>query len=470
MDRILCRENGFFDDMGRQRIFHGVNLVYKAKGIGPWDQTDYRYLASQGYNIVRFGLLWASIEPEPWRYNDKYLDWVRFQMDLCAQYGLYVVLDMHQDLFSQAYGDGAPEWATLSKGEDYSPTDPWSEAYLTSRGVMNACDSFWADECAPDGSRLQSHFAKMWGYTAKRLCGHPALLGYDLYNEPFPGASGQAIVADLLGRVGKTLSISQPERLLEDEAQWNWALEQLNENDRYWSVMKEPSAAMERFEREQLRRLYERTAVEIRRWDRTGILFLEHCYFGNLGLPTGMMPLEEGQQAYAPHGYDLTVDTPMAPYAGLERLQAIFRLQQASARRIGMPVLMGEWGALYQHQEGLAMLQEQLAIFDQYQWSHTYWSYEPGYRESVVEKALRRPYPMAIGGCLEHFSYDPHRRRFCMNWQSGPGETIIFLPDKPEEITGFAQEARRLVEINGGYRLILPAQAYGKKLALQVGW
>ena len=53
-----------------------------------------------------------------------------------------------------------------------------------------------------------------------------------------------------------------------------------------------------------------------------------------------MMPLEEGQQAYAPHGYDLTVDTPMAPYAGLERLQAIFRLQRASAQRIGMPVLM----------------------------------------------------------------------------------------------------------------------------------
>ncbi len=470
MERIHCREGGFFDSSGRQRIFHGVNMVYKAVGPGPWNEADYQYLASQGYNIVRFGLLWASIEPQPLHYNDAYLSWVREQMDFCAQYGLYVVLDMHQDLFSQAYGDGAPEWATHAKGEIYRPTEPWSMAYLTNRAVMNACDSFWSNDNGPDGVSLQDHFAGMWGYTAKQLGGHPALLGYDLFNEPFPGSPGQAVVADLLERVGRALKIEQPERLLEDDSLWCAALKQLDEEAVFRAVMEAPSPAMERFERDRVQLLYQRTAQQIRQWDQAGILFWEHCYFGNLGLPTSIRPLPGGQQAYAPHGYDLTVDTPMAPYAGSRRVEAIFALQWASAQRLGLPVLVGEWGAFYQLGEGLEQLQDQLSIFDRYQWSHTYWSYEQGCHQNPAERVLRRPYPMAVAGRLSSFCYDPCKRLFSLAWEAGPGETILLLPDKPVQVTGLDRGTGKLTGMNGAYRLVLPEQAAGQMANVQIQW
>ena len=65
----------FVDDHGRVRIFHGVNAVLKAY---PWlpqtetftaeDSLDAKtldLLQEWGFNVLRLGVMWPGVEPEP---------------------------------------------------------------------------------------------------------------------------------------------------------------------------------------------------------------------------------------------------------------------------------------------------------------------------------------------------------------------------------------------------------------------
>ncbi|NHB85500.1 hypothetical protein G7085_15165 [Tessaracoccus sp. HDW20] len=56
-----------------------------------------------------------------------------------------------------------------------------------SPALHEALDAFWANAPGPGGIGLQDRFAAMWAHVAARVAGHPALLGYDLLNEPAPG-------------------------------------------------------------------------------------------------------------------------------------------------------------------------------------------------------------------------------------------------------------------------------------------
>ena len=111
------------DDAGRHRVFYGINLVAKGTALsegsfvdrgfkGPWDGADIADLASRGFTLIRLGIIWAAIEPQPGEYDSDYLDWVESQLDLIAAAGMCAVLDAHQDLYSQSYSDGAPQSRT----------------------------------------------------------------------------------------------------------------------------------------------------------------------------------------------------------------------------------------------------------------------------------------------------------------------------------------------------------------------
>ena len=63
--------------------------------------------------------------------------------------GLWVLIDMHQDLWSERFGgNGAPDWATLDDGQPFVPT-PFPFAYLQP-AVGRSFTSFWANR---DGIR-----------------------------------------------------------------------------------------------------------------------------------------------------------------------------------------------------------------------------------------------------------------------------------------------------------------------------
>ena len=68
-------------------------------------------MASMGYNSIRLGVLWAGLEPVEGEYNMTYLEQVVECVNIAQKYGIYPVLDMHQDVFNRRFcGNGVPDW------------------------------------------------------------------------------------------------------------------------------------------------------------------------------------------------------------------------------------------------------------------------------------------------------------------------------------------------------------------------
>ena len=68
MCKITTENTCFVDKQGRQCIFNGLNMVCKDPEYGfvyPLDVGDYQRLVHSGINILRFGLFWAAVEPQP---------------------------------------------------------------------------------------------------------------------------------------------------------------------------------------------------------------------------------------------------------------------------------------------------------------------------------------------------------------------------------------------------------------------
>ena len=114
-DAVLTLEpDGFHDPQGRLMYFRGVNIAANSKYPPFIPFEDARWwdlLASWGFNMVRFTLFWEAIEPQPGIYDRSYLDRVEQMVDRASVRGMYILLDMHQDLYSRwLHGDGAPTW------------------------------------------------------------------------------------------------------------------------------------------------------------------------------------------------------------------------------------------------------------------------------------------------------------------------------------------------------------------------
>ena len=179
------------DAQGRALILHGINVMSNAKRdplrMPAIDQEDVRRMVEDwGFNHVRFLIFWDAIEPEPGQYDQAYFDRVAERLDWFAAAGIHVVLDMHQDVYAARFCcDGAPEWAIRDDGEAFELQDRWYLNYFQP-AVLAAFDNFW-DEDGPHGD-LQRHYKEAWAQVVKRFASHPAVIGYDLMNEPSSGS------------------------------------------------------------------------------------------------------------------------------------------------------------------------------------------------------------------------------------------------------------------------------------------
>ncbi|NLA37586.1 MAG: glycoside hydrolase family 5 protein, partial [Actinobacteria bacterium] len=180
------------DDCGRVVILRGVNVESSSKGTAqegnhlPMSGIDGQAaLRNWGWNSVRFLVFWGAIEPEPGRYSEEYLNGVERWLDHYAEQGIRVVLDMHQDLYGWAVGfDGAPDWAVDTQGLESGELDPNQPWYLKGAdpAVQAAYQSFWN----PKGGQpdLQAKWLAALTHLAERFAEHPAVIGYDVLNEP----------------------------------------------------------------------------------------------------------------------------------------------------------------------------------------------------------------------------------------------------------------------------------------------
>ncbi|MGV1088542.1 MAG: cellulase family glycosylhydrolase [Mycobacterium sp.] len=177
---------------GRVVIAHGLNEVYKLPPYEPsasgFSADDAAFLAANGFTVARVGVIWAAVEPEPGVIDTAYLDSIQQTVQMLADHGIYSLIDMHQDNYSTTFGgEGAPTWATMTgwlPNLDFG----FPANYYFNPAENHAWDSFWANANASDGVGLEDHYAQTWENVASYFAGNPAVAGYELMNEPWPGS------------------------------------------------------------------------------------------------------------------------------------------------------------------------------------------------------------------------------------------------------------------------------------------
>ncbi len=218
-DRVHLADGFIRDAEGRALVLRGVNVSNASKdpstGFYGWaEAADFQALADWGFDSVRLLTFWEAIEPEPGVIDDAYLDGLVARVQMARDAGLYVVLDMHQDLFGRGFGDdGAPAWACdQALYDSYVQPDPWSLGYLTEE-VWTCFDRFWSD------TELQDQYAAAWAAAAARVADEPAVIGFDLMNEPWPAfgdaeAFSAGALQEFYARVAGRLVEAAPGRLV----------------------------------------------------------------------------------------------------------------------------------------------------------------------------------------------------------------------------------------------------------------
>ncbi len=181
------------DAQGRIVVLHGTNMVYKlppyypaASGFGA---DDAAFLRSIGFAAVRVGVIWAAVEPQPGVYDDAYIRQIKRTVDTLGRYGIVSLLDFHQDMLNEQFqGEGAPAWAIQSGGLP-NPALGFPVNYLANPALEHALDAFWQNAPGPGGVGLQDRFAGAWAAVAGLFGGDENVLGYEVFNEPFPGTA-----------------------------------------------------------------------------------------------------------------------------------------------------------------------------------------------------------------------------------------------------------------------------------------
>ena len=176
------------DPQGRVVILHGINAVFKrAPYVAPatdagFTARDADFLASNGINAVRLGVLFAGVMPKPGVVDQDYLAQIDRIVQLLADRKIWVLLDFHQDAFNERFaGEGFPDWAT---NDDGLPFFDLGSFFLNDQtpAVQRAYDHFWNDD-----NNLWRYYSEAWVAVAKKWRDQPYLMGYDLFNEPNAG-------------------------------------------------------------------------------------------------------------------------------------------------------------------------------------------------------------------------------------------------------------------------------------------
>jgi beta-galactosidase len=151
-------------------VFTG-GAVYFRKSNPPPEQwaRDYKSAADIGINTFRHWFMWAAIEVEPGKY-----DWADYdrQMELAAQNGLKTIVAINDA--------NAPEWI-YRKLPDARYMDSEGGQDDSNQSGSSATGGF--PGLCLDNPEAREALGRFITELVKRYRNHPALLGYDLWNE-----------------------------------------------------------------------------------------------------------------------------------------------------------------------------------------------------------------------------------------------------------------------------------------------
>ena len=144
MDKIGTNGIHFTDDSGRIRFFNGMNIDDKLIGDTfryNLDDEFFSLYTANGFNLIRLAVQWANIEPRQGQYSETYLESLDKIFRLAEKHNVYILLDMHQDLYSGfdgvGGGDGAPGWACSSSRAGEVAGGPRPSRVVFRGGVEN---------------------------------------------------------------------------------------------------------------------------------------------------------------------------------------------------------------------------------------------------------------------------------------------------------------------------------------------
>lgn len=242
----------FRDSQNRQVTLHGINIAgdtkFPAKPDVPshvregfFDGDDVSFvnrpfalnqahvhfsrLRRMGYNTIRYIFTWEALEHAgPGKYDEEFIKHTIDTLRLAKEYGFYVFMDPHQDVWSRfTGGSGAPMWSIYACGLDPTklrageasvvqntwpnpaefPKMIWATNYYR-LAVQTIFTLFYsgrdfAPKCIIDGKNiqdyLQDHFIAACKHLAQRI--HEAgdlegevVIGYETMNEPNKGYAG----------------------------------------------------------------------------------------------------------------------------------------------------------------------------------------------------------------------------------------------------------------------------------------
>lgn len=380
------------DDLGRVLTLRGWNVEDKThrgeQALSAITERHFRDLRAQGFGFARLLVFWDDLEPVRGRYSERYLDRIERILDWARKYRVQVVIDAHQDVFGPAFGHrGIPAWATRTDGLPFTPhPDDWFAEYFEP-AVQRAFTHLYEDA---DLRRAQ---ARMWRVLAERFGGHPAVLGYDLVNEP---------MGEL--REGEDLA-----------------------------------TAARRIERDQLTPMYNRLADAVRSVDDDSRLFVEPTPIVGEGVPTGLGRIHDPKVVYAPHFYNAAMEAgaDYDPAAGwIESYEAAVT---EYPRRYGVPVVVGEWGPLNTSLPNMGRFyRDALASMGRYGsgWAGYVWCYGGGYcaldesgRFRVNKERTVAPYAPAVAGAVREDRWDAERGMYRLEYEArGAHPTELSLP------------------------------------------
>jgi hypothetical protein len=210
----------------RNHFFEGDDVSFIDRPFPIKDaHSHFSRLRRWGFNTIRYVYTWEALEHEgPGKYDEDFIDQTIQILRIAKDYGFYIFMDPHQDVWSRfTGGSGAPMWTLYACGFD--PTkfhttqaaivqntwpDPaefpkmcWATNYqrLACQTMMTLffAGRDFAPKCVIDGKNiqdwLQDHFIGSTKHLAQRIhdagdLEHDVVIGYESVNEPNRGYVG----------------------------------------------------------------------------------------------------------------------------------------------------------------------------------------------------------------------------------------------------------------------------------------
>src|SRR3954451_16770630 len=131
------------DAQGRAVILHGINMVYKRAPYAPdavgFGDDDAAFLAAEGLDTVRAGIIYKAVEPQPGVYDDAYLDRIAATVKTLGDRGIVSLLDSHQYLYNErSKAEGCPAWPLQNIALPAEPKNGFPSNYLTMPALQRA--------------------------------------------------------------------------------------------------------------------------------------------------------------------------------------------------------------------------------------------------------------------------------------------------------------------------------------------